>query len=73
MSTKPAIDPPDTILEEIHETRRQLLRKHGGVAGLAAFLRKQEAKASRDVRAPESPAGTTKRVRRRRKKPADES
>ena len=37
-------DPPDPILEELHATRRRLLKEHGGVSGLAAFLRQEEAK-----------------------------
>jgi hypothetical protein len=32
---KPTNDPPDTILEEIHETWRRLLEEHGGLSGLA--------------------------------------
>ena len=45
-------DPPDPILEELHATRRQLLEEHGGVAGLAAFLREEEAKSTRVITAP---------------------
>ena len=32
----------DAILKEIHQTRQKLLDEHGGIAGLAGFLRKQE-------------------------------
>ena len=42
----------DPILDELHATRRQLLREHGGVAGLAAFLRQQEAKTTRPIAEP---------------------
>jgi hypothetical protein len=45
-------DPPDPNLEEIHATRRQLLKEHCGVAGLAAFLREEEAKFTRTVAEP---------------------
>ena len=44
---KTTAEPTDTILEEIHETRRRLLQEHGGVHGLAEFLREQEAKGDR--------------------------
>jgi len=44
-------DPPDPILEELHATRRQLLKDHGGISGLAAFLRKEEAKTTRTIAA----------------------
>jgi hypothetical protein len=50
------IDPPDPILEEIHATRRQLLKEHGSVAGLAAFLREEEAKSRRTIGEPSSPS-----------------
>ena len=42
-------DPPDPILEELHATRRRLLKEHGGVSGLAAFLRQEEAKSTRPI------------------------
>lgn len=54
---KPTIDPPDTVLDEIHETRRRLLQQHGGVSGLAAFLRERESKTDREIRTPEAPPG----------------
>lgn len=44
MSISTRNDPPDPILEELHATRRRLLKEHGGVSGLAAFLRQEEAK-----------------------------
>ena len=44
MSIPTMNDPPDPILDELHATRRRLLKEHGGVSGLAAFLRKEEAK-----------------------------
>lgn len=44
MSIPTTNDPPDPILEELHATRRQLLAQHGGVHGLAKFLRDEEAK-----------------------------
>jgi hypothetical protein len=34
----------DIILDELHATRQQLLLEHGGVAGLAAYLRQEEKK-----------------------------
>ncbi len=34
---------PDPILDEIHATRRRLLKEHGGISGLAEFLRREEA------------------------------
>ena len=40
---QPMDSPVDPILDELHATRRKLLEQHGGVAGLAAFLRQQEA------------------------------
>jgi len=49
MSIQPLTDPPDPILEELHATRRRLLKEHGGVAGLAAFLREEEAKTTRTI------------------------
>ena len=52
MSIQPMTDPPDPILEELHATRRQLLKEHGGVSGLAAFLRKEEAKTTRTFAEP---------------------
>ena len=52
MSIQPMTDPPDPILEELHATRRQLLKEHGGIAGLAAFLRKEEAKTTRPIAGP---------------------
>lgn len=39
-------NPPDPILQELHAARRRLLKEHGGVAGLAAFLRQEEAKST---------------------------
>ena len=52
MSIQPMTDPPDPILEELHATRRQLLKEHGGVSGLAAFLREEEAKTTRTIADP---------------------
>ena len=49
MSIQPMSEPPDPILEELHATRRQLLKEHGGISGLAAFLRKEEAKTTRTI------------------------
>ena len=49
MSIQPMPEPPDPILEELHATRRQLLKEHGGVSGLAAFLRDEEAKTTRTM------------------------
>jgi hypothetical protein len=63
----PLPEPVDTILEEIHQTRRMLLEEHGGIAGLAAFLRQQEANAGQVVRAPDSFHGTDRPTPRSRK------
>ena len=52
MSIQPMPEPPDPILEELHATRRQLLKEHGGISGLAAFLRKEEAKTTRTMAEP---------------------
>ena len=52
MSIQPMPEPPDPILEELHATRRQLLKEHGGISGLAAFLRKEEAKTTRTIAEP---------------------
>ena len=56
MSISPMNEPPDPILEELHATRRRLLKEHGGVSGLAAFLRQEEAKSKWPIF--ETPAGT---------------
>ena len=53
----PLPEPVDTILEEIHQTRRKLLEEHGGIAGLAAYLRQLEAKIDHVVPAPDSSNG----------------
>ena len=55
MSISTLNDPPDPILDELHATRRRLLKEHGGVSGLAAFLRQEEAKTARPMAAPKSP------------------
>lgn len=44
MSIPTMNEPQDPVLEELHATRRRLLKEHGGVSGLAAFLRQEEAK-----------------------------
>lgn len=67
---KPTIDPPDIILDEIHDARRRLLEQHGGVSGLAAFLREQEAKTDRKLRPPEPLLGPNQAMRRGRKRRA---
>lgn len=56
-------DPPDAILEEIHETRRKLLASKGGVAGLAAFLRSEEAQGGRILKTPRAEGAPAKRER----------
>ena len=55
-------DPPDPILEEIHATRRQLLKEHGGVAGLAVFFKNEEAKSTRTIAAPTGASTPNKAV-----------
>ena len=57
---KPVNDPRDTILDELHATRQQLLLQHGGVAGLAAFLRQQEADCATSVVEPDPDPRTDK-------------
>ena len=52
MSTELRKDPTDPIVEELHATRRRLLAEHGGVAGLAAFLRQEESKSDRRIASP---------------------
>jgi hypothetical protein len=47
-------DLPDLILDKLHATRQQLLLQHGGVAGLAAFLRQEEAKCTTSIVEPGS-------------------
>jgi hypothetical protein len=32
-----------SVIEELHLTRQRLLSEHGGVSGLAEYLRRQEA------------------------------
>lgn len=46
MSIPQLNEPPDPIIEELRATRRRLLKEHGGVSGLAAFLRSEEAKST---------------------------
>ena len=45
--------PADPVLEELHATRQRLLTEHGGVAGLASFLRQEEAKSDWRIATPE--------------------
>ena len=59
---KPALEPADTVLQEIHETRRRLLQEHGGIHGLADFLRAQEAKAKWEVSEPGGTAATDRKM-----------
>jgi hypothetical protein len=58
---KPTNDPSDTVLDELHATRRRLLAQHGGVKGLAAFLRKEEARCGATV----VESGAAEKVERR--------
>lgn len=66
MSIQPMPDPPDPILEELQATRRQLLKEHGGISGLAAFLRKEEAKTTRSIA---EPSGASRPNKPRNPKP----
>ncbi len=50
-------EPADPILAEIHQTRQALLKQHGGVAGLAAFLREQEKHTTREIACPADKQG----------------
>ena len=52
MSIETKIEPADPILEELHATRRKLLAEHGGVAGLASYLRLEESKSERRIAVP---------------------
>jgi hypothetical protein len=54
MTTPMIKSPPDPVLEEIHATRRRLLADHGGLAGLFAFLKAEEAKSQRPIATPRS-------------------
>ncbi len=56
MSIPTMNEPPDPILEELHATRRRLFKEHGGVSGLAAFLRQEEAKTTWPIA--EKPVGS---------------
>lgn len=51
MSIQPMNDAPDAVLANLHATRRRLLEEHGGVRGLAAFLRQEEKKSTRPIAA----------------------
>jgi hypothetical protein len=62
---------PDPILEELYATRRRLLKEHGGVAGLAAFLRGEEAKSTRPIAEPSSAAKLNKALDPTGNKPAN--
>jgi len=53
-------EPADLILNEIHQTRLALIKQHGGVAGLAAFLRAEEANTDREVANSALPNGQNK-------------
>ena len=64
---KPIPNPPDPVLESLHETRRQLLQQHGGIAGLAAYLREREQQSDREIKAP-PPRTTPGRIRHRGKR-----
>ena len=41
---RPAEDDNDPIVAEVRAHRRQLVEEHGGIEGLAKFLREQDAK-----------------------------
>jgi len=40
------------ILDDLHKNRQRLISQHGGIAGLAVYLRKQEATTDRKVFSP---------------------
>ncbi|MEX2120823.1 MAG: hypothetical protein WD847_14625 [Pirellulales bacterium] len=63
---KPMKAPPDTVLDELHSIRRRLLQQHGGIAGLAAFLRQEEAKSGEQIVEPTCDAEPEKPIRRSR-------
>jgi hypothetical protein len=41
---RPAKEEDDPIVAEVRAHRRQLVEEHGGIEGLAKFLREQDAK-----------------------------
>lgn len=41
---RPAEEDNDPIVAEVRAHRRQLVKEHGGIEGLAKFLREQDAK-----------------------------
>jgi hypothetical protein len=41
---RPAKEENDPIVAEVRAHRRQLVKEHGGIEGLAKFLREQDAK-----------------------------
>lgn len=43
-NTRPAEEHHDPIVAEVRAHRRQLVKEHGGIKGLAEFLREQDAK-----------------------------
>jgi hypothetical protein len=65
----PIDNPPDDILAELHATRRQLLQQHGGVAGLAAFLRQQEAAGGEQIAKPNGESASENGPRPAKKRP----
>ena len=61
----PVTDKTPSLLDEIHLTRQRLLNEHGGIAGLAAFLRQREiASGAKTV----SPPSTDKPLQTRSRK-----
>lgn len=70
MSIPKMNDPPDPILEEIHATRRRLLEEHGGISGLAAFLREEQAKTTWPIAERNDDEGTDKAAGRTGNEPA---
>lgn len=62
---EPIDNPPNPVLDSLHQTRRQLLEQHGGIAGLATFLREREKQSDREIKAP-TPRGKPGRERGKR-------
>lgn len=48
------------MIEQLRAARRQLLQRHGGIAGLASFLRQEETKPGERVVEPTRDAGAKK-------------
>jgi len=66
-----ASEPRNKILDEIHAIREKLINDHGGIAGLAAFLRQREANTDREIRVPSSENQLSLSTSRNRNRPTE--